>query len=67
MYLIDYLCIHTPRKEYRHLYPIKINLIRAVSRKEALKEFSPFHPNEPFIKHYNKPYAVSTIETHYIG
>jgi hypothetical protein len=67
MHLFEYLCIHTPRKEYRHLYPTKINLMRAPNRKEALKKFIPFHPNEPFIKHYNKPYAVCAIATHYIG
>ena len=48
--------------------PIKINLIEADSREKALAEFVPFHPNEPTIKHYNKPFAVDELQSpFYLG
>lgn len=64
--LFPYLCVHAPRKEYIGKYPIKISIVMARGPKQALAEFTPFHPNEPFIKHYKKPYVTSGIYAHYI-
>lgn len=59
-----YLCIHAPRKEWRNRLPIRITVIMARNRKEALSKFVPFHPLDPDTQHYNKPYARHTIGSH---
>jgi hypothetical protein len=64
--MFSYLCIHTPRKEWRNRLPIKVVVVMANNSSEALKQFTPFHPNDPDTKHYNKPYAAQTILPHYI-
>ena len=61
-----YLCVHAPRKEWRNILPIKINVIMAKSNKEARAAFIPFHPNDPETKHYNKPVVVSSIMPFYL-
>ena len=63
-----YVCIHAPRKEWRNRLPIKVNIVHAESRKEALAKFIPLHSNEPTVRHYNKPYAIDECQSpHYIG
>jgi hypothetical protein len=62
-----YLCVHTPRKEWRNRLPIKTAVVMANNPTDALKQFVPFHPNDPETQHYNKPYAVYTVQPHFIG
>lgn len=64
--MFSYLCIHTPRKEWRSRLPTKVAVVVANNRNEALKQFIPFHPKDPDAPHYNKPYAAQATSPHYI-
>lgn len=62
----QWLCLHMPRKEWRNRLPIRLSVIVARTKKEALSKFVPFHPNDPNTTHYNKPLVTIASGTYHL-